>query len=113
MRPLRVCWDPQSCWVSDLVMHWFVRQQLVFARLYGLTGVRDLLNYLCLALIGGARVDQIPEVAELLLRVKARKLSFDKFIDEVAPKLEGKGLPEPQVLTAANGLPLTENQLPL
>lgn len=99
--------------LPPLAMHWFARQQLVFARRYGLTGTRDLLNYLCLALIAGARVDQIPEVAELLVRVKARKLSFDKFMDEVVPKLEGKDLSEPQVLTAANGLPLTENQLPL
>ena len=99
--------------LPPLAMHWFARQQLVLARRYGLTGTRDLLNYLCLALIGGARVDQIPEVAALLLRVKARKLSFDKFMDEVGPKLENKELPEPQVLTAANGLPLTENQLPL
>ncbi|QXZ11202.1 DUF4123 domain-containing protein [Comamonas sp. Y33R10-2] len=98
--------------LPPLAMHWFVRQQLVFARRYGLTGTRDLLNYLCLALIGGARVDQIPEVAELLAKVKARKLSFDNFMDEVAPKLDGKDLAEPQVLMAANGLPLTENQLP-
>ena len=94
-------------------MHWFARQQLVLARRYGLTGTRDLLNYLCLALIGGARVDQILEVAELLVWVKARKLSVDKFMEEVVPKLDGKDLSEPQVLTAANGLPLTENQLPL
>lgn len=117
MSTLRAFWDPAVLTVlqgqSDLAMHWFARQQRVFARRYGLTGTRDLLNYLCLALIGGARVDQIPEVAKLLLRVKARKLSFEKFMDEVAPTLKGKDLPEPQVLTAANGLPLTENQLPL
>ena len=34
-------------------MHWFVRQQLVFARRQGLLGTRDLLNSLCLALMAG------------------------------------------------------------
>ena len=98
--------------LPPLAMHWFARQQLVFARRYGLTGTRDLLNYLCLALIAGARFDQIPAVAQLLTRVKARSLSFDKLMDEVASKLDDKDLVEPRVLTAANGLPLTESQLP-
>ena len=99
--------------LPPLAMYWFVRQQIVFARRYGLTGTRDLLNYVCLALIAGARVDQIPEVAELLARVKSRQLKFDQFMDEVGSKLEGKALAKPQVLTAANGLPLLEGQLPL
>jgi hypothetical protein len=36
----------------------------------GLSGTRDLLNYLCLALMA-ARFDQLPGVKELLARVKA------------------------------------------
>jgi hypothetical protein len=41
-------------------MHWFVRQQLVFARRQGLSGTRDLLNYLCLALMAGRALISCP-----------------------------------------------------
>jgi hypothetical protein len=51
--------------LPPLAMHWFVRQQLVFARRQGLSGTRDLLNSLCLALMAGARFDQLPGVKEL------------------------------------------------
>jgi hypothetical protein len=32
---------------------------------------------------------------------------------EVGPLLDGRELPEPQVLSSSSGLPLTESQLPL
>lgn len=99
--------------LPPLAMHWFVRQQLVFARRQGLSGTRDLLNYLCLALMAGARFDQLPGVKELLARVKAGRLSFDQLMREIGPLLDGRELPEPQVLSSVSGLPLTESQLPL
>jgi hypothetical protein len=46
--------------LPPLAMHWFVRQQLVFARRQGLSGTRDLLNYLCLALIAGRALISCP-----------------------------------------------------
>ncbi|MFN3734744.1 hypothetical protein [Comamonas testosteroni] len=90
-----------------------MRQQLVFARRQGLSGTRDLLNSLCLALMAGARFDQLPGVKELLARVKTDRLSFDSLMREVCPLLDGRELPEPQVLSSSSGLPLTESQLPL
>ena len=99
--------------LPPLAMHWFARQQLEFARRHGLAGTRDLLNYLCLALIAGARFDQLPGVVELLAKVKAGRLSFDELMRDIGPHLEDRELPEPQVLTSSSGLPLTESQLPL
>ena len=99
--------------LPPLAMHWFVRQQLVFAHRQGLSGTRDQLNYLCLALIAGARFDQLPGVVELLARVKAGRLSFDQLMREIGPLLDGRELPEPQVLSSSSGLPLTESLLPL
>ena len=98
-----------------LPMHWFVRQQLVFARRLGLAGTRDLLNYVCLALMAGARVDQVPVVKPILARVKAGSLSFDKAMNELGEVLNDneKNLEEPKVLVNEKGFPLTEMQLPL
>lgn len=96
-----------------LPMHWFVRQQLVFARRLGLAGTRDLLNYVCLALIAGSRVDQLPAAAPILARVKAKSLSFDNAMTEFSEVLDDKDLQAPQVLVDEKGMPLTEARLPL
>jgi hypothetical protein len=52
-------------------------------------------------------------VVELLARVKAGRLSFDQLMRDIGPLLDGRELPEPQVLSSSSGLPLTESQLPL
>lgn len=98
--------------LPQLALHWLVRQQVVFARRYGLKGTRDLLNYLCLALIAGARFDALGDVAPVLAQVRAGRLRFDEAMDAIAEKLDEKQLRAPQVLTGPQGLPLTESQLP-
>ena len=45
--------------LTPLAMHWFARQQLVYARRLGLTGTRDLLNYLCVGLTVGSALINI------------------------------------------------------
>jgi hypothetical protein len=100
--------------LPPLAMHWFARQQLVYAHRLGLTGTRDLLNYLCVALTVGERFDQYPSLSPILARVKAGHLSFDKAMEEIATKVDDeKQAREPRVMTDARGLPLTESQLPL
>jgi hypothetical protein len=100
--------------LPPLAMHWFARQQLVYAHRLGLTGTRDLLNYLCVALTVGERFDQYPSLSPILARVKAGHLSFDKAMEEIAAKVDDeKQAREPRVMTDARGLPLTESQLPL
>lgn len=99
---------------EPLAMHWFARQQLVYARRLGLAGTRDLLNYLCVALALGERFDLYPSLSPILARVKAGELSFDQAMDEIADKAESeKQVRAPQLMTNAKGLPLTESQLPL
>lgn len=100
--------------LTPLAMHWFARQQLVYARRLGLTGTRDLLNYLCVALTVGERFDQYPSLSPILTRVKAGQLSFDKAMEEIATRVDDeKQAREPRVMTDAQGLPLTESRLPL
>lgn len=98
--------------LPPLPMYWFVRQQIAFAARYGLKGTRDLINYLCVALIAGARFDLLPKVKPVLARVKAGALPFDKAMDELSNVLDDKEFEEPRLLLDGAGRPLLESALP-
>ncbi len=98
--------------LPPLPMYWFVRQQIAFAARYGLSGTRDLINYLCVAPIVGARFDRLPKFKPVLARVKAGALPFDKAMDEFSNVLDDKELQEPKLLLDDAGKPLLESALP-
>jgi hypothetical protein len=70
----------------------FVRQQIRRARSYGLAGMGDLTNYVCIALAYGAQFDQLTGVKAVLTQVRSATLTFDQALDH---------LPEPDLSAAA------------
>lgn len=98
--------------LAPLPMYWFVRQQIAFAGRYGLSGPRDLVNYLCVALIAGERFDLLPSVKPVLAKVKAGNLPFDKAMDELIKVIDDKDVQKPKLLLDNAGRPLQEVALP-
>ena len=98
--------------LPPLPMYWFVRQQIAFASRYGLRGPRDLVNYLCLALVAGARFDQLPRVKPVLAQVKAGTLRFDKAMDVLSEVIDDKDMQPARLLLDDAGRPLQEAALP-
>lgn len=56
----------------------------------GPEGARGPLDYLCLALMAGARFNQLPCGVALLARVKAGRLSFEQLLQEIGLHLENR-----------------------
>ena len=98
--------------LPPLPMYWFVRQQIAFASRYGLRGPRDLVNYLCLALVAGTRFDQLPRVKPVLAQVKAGTLRFDKAMDVLSEVIDDKDMQPARLLLDDAGRPLQEAALP-
>ena len=98
--------------LPPLPMYWFVRQQIAFAGRYGLRGPRDLINYLCLALVAGTRFDLLPRVKPVLAQVKAGTLPFEKAMDALSEVIDDKDLQPAKLLLDDAGRPLQEAALP-
>ena len=62
----------------------FVRQQLARARAHGLSGMGDLVNYVCVALAFGSRFDEVPTMAGPLAQVKASEITFAEALARAA-----------------------------
>ena len=97
--------------LPPLPMYWFVRQQIAFAGRYGLRGPRDLINYLCLALVAGTRFDLLPRVKPVLAQVKAGTLPFEKAMDALSEVIDDKDLQPAKLLLDDAGRPLQEAAL--
>ena len=91
--------------LPPLSMHWFVRQQIFYARSYGLNGVRDLLNYTSVALLFGARFDQSDAMRPLLVQIKAGQLSMDKAMDLIDEAALSKDKQAAKVILDEKGQP--------
>ena len=76
----------------------FMRQQMRRARSYGLEGMGDLVNYVCLALAYGAEFDSIPAMAKSLAQVQAGTLGFDGALDQVSEDELSAGSKLPELL---------------
>ena len=63
---------------SSMERYGFVCRLLVEARRIGLESMRDLVNYVCVALIYKERIGSDPEIAAILADVSAGTLSFDQ-----------------------------------
>lgn len=69
---------------SDFDQYRLISQQLMHARGYGLDGMRDLVNYCSLAFALGIDFDRDAKAAALLTQVKAKTMSFDTFMEQLA-----------------------------
>lgn len=98
--------------LPPLSLHWFVRQQMHFARGYGLAGTRDLLNYVCVALMAGARFDRTDAMRPLLARVRAGRLRWDEAMEQVDGALLESQSEAPRVLLDDRGRPVLPRNLP-
>ncbi len=58
--------------------HRFVRQVLPSARMLGLEGMRDLVNFVALCLIYRQRMESDPQILQLLNQVQLKKLTLDE-----------------------------------
>lgn len=58
-----------------------VREHLVGARALGLTGMGDMVNYVCAALIYGPALRQVPQITGLLEQVRAHRLTLDQALE--------------------------------
>lgn len=112
MYYLRLNQPELSDLLAPLSLHWFVRQQVVFARRYGLKGTRDLLNYVSLALMLGARFDRHAGAAAVLKHVRAGSLGFDQAMEPIGQAMREPDLEKPRVLLDEAGHPLPESRLP-
>ncbi len=61
----------------------FVRAVLPSARQLGLTGMRDLTNFVAICLIYRQRIQTDPEILQLLDQVQKKKLSFDEALAQM------------------------------
>ncbi|WP_180276930.1 DUF4123 domain-containing protein [Janthinobacterium sp. BJB446] len=59
-----------------------VQKHLLAARKLKLSGMRDILNYTCAALIYGDKLQTNPAIASLLAQVKAGDISFEAAMDQ-------------------------------
>lgn len=64
--------------IPDLELYKFVTASIPEARLYGLNGTRDILNFVCLKLIYGNEYSNIPKVNEVLDLLKNKKIDMDE-----------------------------------
>ncbi|WP_394777239.1 DUF4123 domain-containing protein, partial [Undibacterium sp.] len=75
--------QPQLLWDTPPAQHYRTMQQQLFgARQLQLSGMRDILNYTCAALIYGEALQTNPLIAALLAQVKAVAISFDTAMEQ-------------------------------
>lgn len=75
--------QPQLLMDIPRAQHYRLMQKnLLGARKLKLSGMRDILNYTCAALIYGDKLQTNPVIAALLARVKAGELGFDAAMDQ-------------------------------
>lgn len=58
-----------------------VREHLTHAKALGLTGMGDMVNYVCAALIYGPAIQQDPQITDLLEQVRAHRLTLDQALE--------------------------------
>jgi Domain of unknown function (DUF4123) len=66
-----------------IIRYEFVRQQLNRARMHGLIGMSDLVNYVCIAFLYGPTFDEAANMPQLLFDVKNAAITFDEAISKV------------------------------
>lgn len=64
--------------ISDIDLYGFVTYSIPEARLYGLSGTRDILNFICLKLIYGNDYLNISKVNDVLNLLKNKKIDMDE-----------------------------------
>lgn len=64
--------------ISDIDLYDFVTSSIPEARLYGLSGTRDILNFICLKLIYGNDYLNISKVNDVLNLLKNKKIDMDE-----------------------------------
>jgi hypothetical protein len=58
-----------------------VREHLTQAKTLGLTGMGDMVNYVCAALIYGPAIEQDPQITGLLEQVRTHRLTLDQALE--------------------------------
>ena len=68
----------------------YVKLMLPGARAVGLSGMRDLVNYVCMTLIFGSQWSSDKRISDLLLKVKNGEMDFSRAIDLLPPPLKNE-----------------------